>query len=117
MRNPREFELVNGLIVGVEERSELCGCPEIRDWVERLQGRREGVRERPHRTGSELLVAGSEVIPMDFPDQMPGNIEIVFDERPVDDQLRLLIGDLAGTPGLDLLAKRIKRPLDAVDSD
>ncbi len=38
MRSPRKFELECGLIVGVEERPELCGRPEIRNRIESLQG-------------------------------------------------------------------------------
>jgi len=62
-------------------------------------------------------VARVEVIPVNVPDQMPGNIEIVLDEGPVDDQLCLLIGNLAGTPGLDLVTERIEGSLNPVDAD
>ena len=58
-----------------------------------------------------------EVIPVNVLDQMSWNIEIIFDESPVDDQLRLLIGNLAGTPGLDLLTERIEGSLNPIDAD
>lgn len=45
MRSPREIGMARGLVVGVEERPQFRSRSEIWDWVERLQGRSEGVRQ------------------------------------------------------------------------
>ena len=58
-----------------------------------------------------------EVVSMNIPRKGALNVEFAFDERPIYHQLRLFIGDLARTPGLDLLAERIEIPLNPVHTD
>ena len=58
-----------------------------------------------------------EVVPVKVPDQMPGNIGIVLDEIPVDNQLRLFISNLAGAPGFNLLTERLEGSLSPIDAD
>ena len=58
-----------------------------------------------------------EVVAMNVPGQGARNVEFALDERPVNNEFRLLIGDLAGTPGLDLLTERLEIPLNPVDTD
>jgi len=96
------------LIVGLEEGSELRGCLEERNRIEGLQGRGEGVGQRPHRARCELRVGRLEVVPMDDPGEGARNAQVAFDEGPVDNQLRILIRELSGLPGLDLLTERIE---------
>ena len=49
-----------------------------------------------------------EVVPVDIPGESARNAQVAFNECPIDDQLRLLVRDLTGRPGLDLLADRIE---------
>ena len=58
-----------------------------------------------------------EVVPMNVPSESARNAEFAFDERPIDHQLRLLVRDLTGSPGLDLLAERIEIALNPVHAD
>ena len=105
------------LIVGLEEGSELRGCLEERNRIEGFQGRSEGVGEGPHRARCELRVSRLEIVPMHISGESTRNAQVAFDERSIDDQFRVLICDLAGTPCLDLLAEGIEVPLNPVHPD
>ena len=56
-----------------------------------------------------------EVISVDIGGQRARNTQIAFDERPINHELRLRIGELSRAPGLDLLPERLEIPLDPVD--
>src|SRR5690242_8721239 len=58
-----------------------------------------------------------EVVAMDIPGESSRNTEFAFDERPIYHQLSLLICDLTGTPGLDLLTEWIEIALNPVHAD
>ena len=60
---------------------------------------------------------GLKVVPLNIPSERPRNAEIAFDERLICDQFRLFIRELPGTPGFDLIAKRVEIALDAVHAD
>ena len=54
---------------------------------------------------------------MNIPGEGTRNIEFAFDERTINHKFRLLIGDLVGSPGLNLLAERIEITLNPVHTD
>ena len=58
-----------------------------------------------------------EVVSMNIPGESARNTQFVLDERPINHQLRLLVGDLTGSPGLNLLAERIEISLNPVHAD
>ena len=65
----------------MEERSKLGRRAEEGNGFEGLQGGREGIRERPHRSGSEIRMSRLEIMFVDVAGEMPRNVELVFDER------------------------------------
>src|SRR5207253_10562098 len=58
-----------------------------------------------------------EVIPMNVPRECARNAKVAFDERSIDYEFRLIVGDLVGAPGLDLLTERLEIPLNPVHAD
>ena len=58
-----------------------------------------------------------EVISVDIGGQRARNTQIAFDERPINHELRLRIGELSRAPGLDLLQERLEIALDPVHAD
>ena len=54
---------------------------------------------------------------MDRPSQVLGHFQIGLDERAVDDQLRLNVGELGVPPSVHLLAHAVEIPLHLVDAD
>jgi len=58
-----------------------------------------------------------EIMFVDVAGEMPRDVELVFDERSVDDELCLCIRDLTGPPRIDLLTKRIEIALNSIDTD
>ena len=58
-----------------------------------------------------------EVVCVDIAGEVARDVEFTLDECAVDDEFRLLIGDLARAPSFDLLAERIEVPLDAIYTD
>src|SRR5689334_13977943 len=101
----------------MQERSELRSGLEERNRIERLQRRRERIGEGPHRAWSELRMCWLEVVSMNIPSESARNTQFALDERSIDYQLRLFVGDLTGSPGLDLLTERIEIALNPVHAD
>jgi len=101
----------------VEERSELCGRAEEGNGIERFQSRGEGVREGPHRARGEFRMRRLEIVLVNIAGEVTRNIEMVFDEYAVDDDPSLIISELAGTPGFDLLTERLEIALNAVHAE
>ena len=116
MRSPREIEWA-GLVLAVEECAELRGGLEERNRIQRLQSGREGIRERPHRARREFRMRRLEVVAMNVGGKRTRNAQFAFDERPINHEFRLLIRDLPGAPGLDLLPERLEIALNPVHAD
>lgn len=57
------------------------------------------------------------IIPKNVPGKGARNAQVAFNERPVDDEHRLVVCVLLRAPGLDLLAERIEIPLNAVPAE
>jgi len=72
---------------GFEESPEPRGCPELRNRIEFFECRGERVRQAPHGSGLELLVLRIEIEFVHPPCQVSRNLQISFDECPVDRQL------------------------------
>ena len=117
--SPKDFPKCGdeGSIVSSEERPEFRSGLEERNRIEQLQSGREGIGERPHRARGEFRVGRLEVISMNIPSESARDAEFAFDKRPIYHQLRLLIRDLTGLPGFDLLTERIEIALNPVDAD
>src|SRR5229473_2028615 len=101
----------------LEERRELRGCLELRDWVEVLERTREGVGQAPHCSWCELLDPRVEILVMNAPGQVFWGVELTFHECPVDDQFRCVVRQARPFPFLDLFPHRLEVPLHAVHPD
>src|SRR5204863_122742 len=101
----------------VEERAELGGCFEVRDRIESLECRRERVRERKHGPRRKFLVLRFEVLLVNVARQVAWHVEGAFDESAVDGELRKVIRNLGGAPGLDLLLHWFEVPLHTFHAD
>ena len=64
---------------------------ELRDRFEKLESARESVLKAPFRPGREVPERWLEVFVVNHACQILGCVELVFDEGPVDDLLRLAI--------------------------
>ena len=104
-------------LLHIQERAQPRRRLELRDGVELLEGRGEGVREAPERARRKLRQYRVEVELVDAPGEVLGRIELAFDERPVNHELRPLVRQLLRLPGLDLPLHRLEVPLHAVDPD
>src|SRR5260370_11200340 len=100
----------------IEERRDLRGCLELRDWVEVLERTRERVGQAPHCSWCELLDPRVEILVMNAPGQVFRGVELTFYECPVDDQFRCVVRQARPFPFLDLFPHRLKVPLHAVHS-
>jgi hypothetical protein len=100
-----------------EERCELCRCPELGNRIELLECARERIGETPCRPRSEFLDARIEIEVMDAASQMLGDVQLVLDESPVDNQLCGFVWNARCFPSLDLFLHRLEVPLNPVDSD
>ena len=60
---------------------------------------------------------GLEVIPVNVLRQVLGRLQFAFNERPVDDEFGLIVGDPRLPPARHLLGQRSEVPLDAIDAD
>ena len=101
----------------LQELSQLCRRPELRDGIQFLERRRERVRKTPDGPRPEFLILWLEVQIMHRPGQMFGSFQFALDERFVDDHLRGDIGEFASLPRFDLLTHGLEVPLHPVDSD
>src|SRR5712692_6198581 len=101
----------------LQEWTQPCRGLELRDRIEFLEGAREGVREAPHRSRSELLDLWIEVQVMDSSSQVPGGVELTFDESPVDGEFRGFVRETRFRPGGDLLLHRLEIALHPIHSD
>src|ERR1700687_3378196 len=101
----------------IEERRELRGCLELRDWVEVLERTRECVGQAPHCSWYELLDPRLEILVMNAPGQVFRGVELIFRECPADDQVRSVVRQARPLPFLDLFPHRFEVPLHAVDSN
>jgi len=99
------------------KRRKLRSRAELRDRIELLECARERVGETPCRPGCEFFDLWIEIQIMNPAGEMFGNIQLAFDESPVDDQFRGLVRKSRGLPRLDLLPHRLEVPLHAVHSD
>jgi hypothetical protein len=72
---------------GFKKSFQFCRRSELRDRIEFLESRGKCVRQAPHGSGLQLLVLRIEVEFVNPPRQMPRNLQISLDERPVDRQL------------------------------
>src|SRR6266404_3451629 len=97
----------------IEERRDLRGCLELRDWVEVLERTREPVGQAPHCSWCELLDPRVEILVMNAPGQVFRGVELTFYECPVDDQFRCVVRQARPFPFLDLFPHRLKVPLHA----
>src|SRR5262249_39330007 len=113
---PRNEPAICRLIV-TQECSELRGRLEEWNRIKRLQCGGERVGEGPHRARSEFRVTRLKVVPVNIPSEGSRHAEIAFDERLIYNQFRLFIGELPGTPGVDLIAEQAEIALDAVHPD
>ena len=100
------------------EKCSLLGHrPELRNRFQLLEGRRECVRQAPHRSRCELLVLGIEVATMHCSSQVSRYLQIPLDESAIDDEFRCFIRKVACPPSLDLPAHRLEVALHAVDAN
>src|SRR5258707_13320052 len=100
----------------IEERRDLRGCLELRDWVEVLERTRERVGQAPHCSWCELLDPRVEILVMNAPCQAFRGVELIFHERPVDDQFRCVVRHACPIPVFDLLPPRLQVSLCSLPS-
>jgi len=98
----------------IEKLAQLCRCLELRNGVEDFERRRECIRQAPDGARLELGIAGVEVGVVDIAKRMLRRIKFRFHERPVDDELGSVVGELNLAPSFDLPAYRLEVPLHAV---
>src|SRR5580700_90922 len=72
--------------------TEPGGCSELRHWFEFFEGRRESVREAPHRSRPEFVILRLEVVIVNAPGQVFRHLKLALNKRLVDDHLR---GDIS----------------------
>src|SRR5207244_10382279 len=84
---------------GFQKRSEFGRGLELRDGIEFLEGRGEGVGEAPHGPGRELLKLRVEVEVVDFARQVLGCVQFLFDERYIYKKPGAGLVNLAALPG------------------
>jgi hypothetical protein len=92
----------------------------LRNRVELLERRGEGVRQAPHRAGRKLpVVVGCavEIVLVDDAVEMTRGFQFSFDKRAVDNHFRGHVGELAVAPRLDGLYHRLETALHVVDAD
>src|SRR2546425_9334644 len=85
-------------VEAVQERPQFRRGLELRDGVEFLERRGEGVRQAPHRSRLEFLQRRIEIPIVDDSGQVFWHLQLAFDECLVDDQLRCYVRDLASLP-------------------
>jgi hypothetical protein len=101
---------------GLKKFSELRCCPELRDGIQFLERRYEGIRQA-HRPRLELLILRLEIQIMHRAGKVLGSFQFAFDERLVDNDLGGDVRQFASLPGFPLLAHRLKVSLHSVDTD
>src|SRR5437773_5563695 len=97
-----------------EECPKLRRRLELRDRIEFLEGRGEGVREAPHRARLKLLELRVEVEVVDFARQVFRGVQFLFDERSIYKELGVGFRELEVLPGLDLAAHGLEIALHPV---
>jgi len=107
----------NRCAVGFQERSQLRRCFELRNRLQFLEGRSEGVRQAPHRARLKILVLRIEVEVVNDTCEMLRRLQIAFDEGAVDDELRGRRRELLLSPLLRLSAHGLEVALHAVDAN
>ncbi len=85
--SPHFLTLLVDQLMLLKERAQAGGSLEMRDRVNLLERRGEGVGERPERPGREVRVRRVEVQVVDAPVEMARHFELAFDERLVDEEL------------------------------
>src|SRR5437773_11549759 len=100
-----------------EECPKLRRRLELRDRIQFLEGRREGVRQAPHRARLKLLELRVEVEVVDFARQVFGGVELLFDKRSIYKELGAGLVNLEAFPGFDLAAHGFEMALHAVYAD
>jgi hypothetical protein len=98
----REFPFVTS-IERIEDSSEAGRRLVKRDRVERLERFRECVLDRVQGARRELLVRWVELVLVDEPGEILRPLQLLFDEGPVHDRLRLDVRDLRFAPAFNLV--------------
>src|SRR6266566_333402 len=78
---------------GFQEFSKFCCCLELRDWLQLLECRGEGIGEAPDRARPEFVVPRFEVQIVNPPGQVLRHFKSALDERLVDDNFGRDIGE------------------------
>ena len=100
-----------------EKRAQLSRGFELGNGVEFLERAGERIRQAPHCPWRKLLVLWLKVQAMDLWQKGPGRFQFAIYERPVENQLCLLVADLGLLPALHLQSHRLKASLNPVDAN
>jgi hypothetical protein len=100
----------------VQELSELCCRPELRNGIQFFEGGRERVGQTPDRARAKFLVLRLEVEIMHRPRKVFGSFQFAFDERLINNYFGGDIREFRSLPQLHLLSHGVKIALHPVDA-
>src|SRR5207302_6020953 len=110
-------EPLSVLAEAIEVSAEFGRGLEVGHGSQLLEGRREGVGQRPQSSWSELFMGRLEIVPVNAMDQVPRYRKPRFHKRVVDDQLGFLISKRSFLPVSNLTAQRLEVSLNLIHAD